>query len=306
MQVQQKLNNGKSIPVLGLGTWKSKSNEVGKAVEYAIIEAGYRHIDCASIYGNEKEIGLALKKVQGKIKREDLFITSKLWNTNHKKENVERSCRKTLKDLNLKYLDLYLMHWGIAFKHGEDLEPIGKDGKVILEKVSIQETWTAMEDLVKKGLVKSIGISNFTVPMMVDLLTYAKIKPVMNQIELHPYNSQKALVQFCKDNGIAVTAYSPLGRHGTINIEGIDLFEEPIVKRLAKKYQKSAPQILLNWAINRGTITIPKTTNPEKISENINIFDFELTKGEIEEISFLNKNQRLVDPSEWWGIPYFK
>lgn len=293
------LNNGLPIPAIGLGTWKSPKEKVGEAVLYAIEHVGYRHIDCASIYGNEKEIGNALLQANKSIKREELFITSKLWNTDHNPENVEDACRQTLADLQLEYLDLYLMHWGIAFAHGDNTEPVDTDGKAITASISIRETWEAMEQLVKKGLVKSIGVANFTTMMLLDLLTYASIKPAMNQIELHPYNTQTELVEFCLDRQILITAYSPLGRADEA------LHHEPIIVSLAKKYQKTPPQILLNFAISRGTIPIPKSTNKERITENFAVFDFALTKQEQSDIATLNKNYRLVNPIGWWGIPYF-
>lgn len=308
MQTNKKLNNGNTIPVLGLGTWRSEKNLVGNAVKFATTKAGYRHIDCAYIYGNEKEIGKAFTEVfkQG-VKRKEIFITSKLWNTSHKSENVEKACRKTLSDLRLDCLDLYLMHWGIAIKPGRGLEPIGRDGKVVTENVSIQETWKAMESLVKKGLVRSIGVANFTTIMLVDLLTYAKIPPAMNQIELHPYNTQVDLVTFCKDKNIAVTAYSPLGRSGVHrdSSKGPKLSDERIVKKIAAKYKKTPSQILINWALSRGTITIPKSVTQERITENFDVFDFELTNSEQSEISSLNRNYRFVNPGDFWGIPYF-
>jgi diketogulonate reductase-like aldo/keto reductase len=305
VQQTRKLNDGNSIPVLGLGTWKSEQNLVGEAVKFALTKAGYKHIDCASIYKNEPEVGQAFKEAFQTVKREDVFITSKLWNTEHHPEDVERAYRKTLSDLNLEYLDLYLMHWGIAFKKsGENLEPLNKDGKIIIDNVAVKDTWQAMEELVKKGLVKSIGVANFTGPMLLDLLSYAKVTPVMDQIELHPYNTQDGLIEFCNYKEIAVTAYSPLGRQGA-DREGPRLFDEKIVESLAQKYKKTKAQVLLNWAVSRGTIAIPKSTTPERIAENIDIFDFELTVDERNDLNSLNKNYRFVNPASWWGVPYF-
>lgn len=301
----KKLSSGYEIPVLGLGTWKSLNGTVAEAVEYALTKSGYTHIDCAPIYRNEKEVGEAFaKSFSSGIKREDIFITSKLWNTDHKAEFVEAACRQTLKDLRLEYLDLYLMHWGIAFQHSHGLEPIGSDGMALTDKVSIQETWQAMEQLVEKGLVKSIGVANFTSIMLVDLLTYAKIKPSMDQVELHPYNTQEGLLKFCEYNNIAVTAYSPLGRQGT-DREGPRIFDEKLVASLAKKYKKTEGQILLRWGLQRDTVVIPKSVHPHFIDENIAVFDFSLTKEEMDNLSALNKNYRFVDPINWWGFPYF-
>lgn len=299
------LNNKKQIPVLGLGTWRSDKKQVAQAVEKAVLQDGYRHIDCASIYGNEKEIGRAFNKIlsSGKVARDQLFVTSKLWNTDHNPNNVEAACRKTLEDLQLEYIDLYLVHWGIAFVHGEDLEPIGKDGLVKTEPIPTKETWQAMEVLVKKGLVKSIGVANFTAPMIVDLLSYAKIKPVMNQIEIHPYNSQEELVNYCHKKDIHVTAYSPLGSSGENKNKPIS---DKVVLGLAKAHGKTAAQILIKWSFQRGIAVIPKSTNLNRIAENINVFDFELSDSEIDKLNRLNKNYRFVDPVEWWGIPYFK
>jgi len=304
MQNSIDLNDGNKIPVIGLGTWKAKPNEVGDAVRFALTEAEYKHIDCALIYGNEQEIGQIFNDVIGNnIKREELFVTGKLWNTYHHPEDVEKGCRKTLTDLKLDYLDMYLMHWGIAFERGDNLRPFGSDG-VRTENVSVQQTWEAMEALIAKGLVKSIGVCNFSTPMLVDLLTYAKIKPVMNQIELHPYNTQEGLVAYCQKNNIGITAYSPLGRPGTI-VDAQRIIDEEIVQKLAQKYHKTPAQILLHWAVSRGTIVIPKSVNPERIKENKDFFDFKMTEEDIAVIGSLNKNHRFINPVKEWKIPYF-
>jgi len=298
------LNNGKKIPALGLGTWKSEPGEVGAAVQTAL-ETGYRHIDCAAIYMNEPEIGEIFSSVfsEGTIKREDVFITSKLWNSDHHPDAVEKACRKTLADLQLEYLDLYLMHWGIAFKPSNAKEPLDENGMIMTEPVSTQETWRAMEQLVEKGLVKSIGVANFTTTMLLDLLTYAKTQPVMNQVEIHPYNAQPELVDFCHKKKIAVTAYSPLGSHGA---EEDRPLMDAVVLSIAKAHKKTPAQILIRWSLQRDLVIIPKSTNRDRIQENFDVFDFELTDPEMQKVNSLNKNHRYVDPAEWWGLSYFR
>ncbi|PIR61883.1 MAG: aldehyde oxidoreductase [Candidatus Pacebacteria bacterium CG10_big_fil_rev_8_21_14_0_10_44_11] len=299
------LNNGKKIPKLGLGTWRSDPGQVAKAVEHALTQQGYRHIDCAAIYGNEPEIGTAFKKVfaSKQIKRSDVFITSKLWNTNHHPDKVEAACSQTLQNLQLEYLDLYLIHWGIAFADTDGSEPVGKDGFEKTQPVSIQQTWQAMEQLVQKGLVKSIGVANFTAPMILDLLSYAKVKPAINQIEIHPYNSQEELIAYCQRNKIQITAYSPLG---SASAGESGPLHDLVITDIAQKHKKTPAQVLIRWSIQRGLSVIPKSTHLQRVAENSQITDFKLTKKNMVQISTLNKNIRFVDPSQWWGVPYFK
>lgn len=194
-----KLNNGRSIPTVGLGTWKSKPGEVASAVKTAI-QAGYRHIDCAAVYGNEKEVGEALKSCIGSaVNREDLFITSKLWNTKHNPSDVRPALMQTLSDLGLDYLDLYLIHWPIALKDGDEPFPKDADGKLIYAYHDPYDTWQAMETLVNDGLVRAIGLSNFNSKQVDDIISKSQIKPAVLQVECHPYLNQAQLIKHCKE-----------------------------------------------------------------------------------------------------------
>ena len=295
------------MPILGLGTWNAPKDKVGLAVKQALLDFGYSHIDCAHVYENEKEVGQVFHEVfsTGQRTREDVFVTSKLWNYDHAKEDVVNSCKKTLTDLQLDYLDLYLMHFGIASPHGLGIEPLDPNGVLITEKISIRETWEAMQELVGMGLVKAIGVSNFTAPMLVDLLTYAEIIPAMNQIELHPYNQQTKLIEFCRQQNIAVTAYSPLGSQTEMNNGKPALLEDEKINEIAAAHGKTPSQILLRWGIQRETVVIPKSTTLEHIKENNEVFDFILSDDEFLKISSLERGLRYVDPYEWWKIPYF-
>uniref|UniRef100_T1JXD3 NADP-dependent oxidoreductase domain-containing protein n=1 Tax=Tetranychus urticae TaxID=32264 RepID=T1JXD3_TETUR len=302
------LSDGNQIPVFGLGTWKSKPGEVKNAVKFALLEAGYRHIDCALVYQNEDEVGQALKEVfgSGSLKREDVFITSKCWNSYHSRAKVTEACKLSLKNLGLDYLDLYLIHFPVGVQEGGSMFPEDAEGKMIRSDVDYLETWKGMEDVHKAGLSKSIGISNFNSEQIKRILDNCEIKPVTNQIEVHPYLTQEPLIDFCLKNGIAVTAYSPLGSPDRpwAKPEDPSLLDDPKIKEIAKKHGKTSAQVLLRYANQRGLIVIPKSVTPTRIAENIDIFDFELAPEEIATINSFNRNWRAVAFNTYAGHPY--
>lgn len=294
-----KLSSGAEMPMIGLGTWKSKPGEVKAAVE-AAIDAGYTHIDCAAIYGNEAEVGEGLKtKLDAGVKRESLFIVSKLWNNAHKKENVRASCQKTLSDLGLEYLDLYLIHWPHAFAPGGPMIPKRDDGTVIYdEETDYVETWAAMEELVQAGLVKSIGVSNFNAAQVHRVLGMCTIKPAMNQVESHPYFDQNKLKEACEKNGVPLTAYCPLGSADNPGRKPTDpvLLQDKVLEGIGAKYGKSTAQVALKWQLQRGVIVIPKSVSPARLAQNIDILDFVLSAEDMAAIADMNRDWRFSEP----------
>lgn len=256
------LNNGVYMPWLGLGVWTmDNGKEVIESVKYAL-SVGYRSIDTASLYANEKGVGIGVK--ESSIKREDVFITSKVWNTEQGYESTLKAFDRSLKELDTDYLDLYLIHWPAAGKY--------------------KETWRALEKLYEEKLVRAIGVSNFMIDHLEDLFTTANVVPAVNQIEFHPYITHKELTNYCEKHLIQIEAYSPLmlGKVGKVKE----------IAELGKKYKKSPAQIVLRWDIQNEIITIPKSSNPKRIKENSEIFDFELTEPEMNLINSLNINSQ--------------
>jgi len=295
--------NGDKIDAIGLGTWKSEPGEVGQAVREAI-KIGYRHIDCAWIYQNEAEIGQAFQEAftAGEVKREELFVTSKLWNSFHAADDVEIAVKETLAALKLDYLDLYLIHWPIAHKPGVIFSE-DASGFASLEEYPIEDTWKAMEALVEKGLVKHIGVSNFNVPKLQKLMKTAEISPEMNQVESHPLLAQNDLVQFCNANQILYTAYSPLGsRDRAPGMKGEaepDMFENQVLKSIASAHGVHPAQILIKWAEGRGTCVIPKSVNPARLKQNLDSAHINLSQDEMKKINDLDSGYRFLDGKFW-------
>ncbi|TQR20324.1 aldo/keto reductase [Psychrobacillus vulpis] len=274
LQSRTKLNNGVEMPWFGLGVFKvEEGQELVNAVKTAILH-GYRSIDTAAIYGNEVGVGQGIRKAmkEADIAREDLFITSKVWNSELGYEKTIAAYEESLTKLGLDYLDLYLIHWPVEGKYNE--------------------AWRALETLYKEGKVKAIGVSNFQIHHLENLMKDAEIKPMVNQVEYHPRLTQKELQMYCKEQSIQLEAWSPL-------MQG-QLLDNVELQEIANKYGKSVAQIILRWDLQNGVITIPKSTKEHRITENANVFDFVLTEEDMKQIDSLNQNHRVgPDPDNF-------
>jgi diketogulonate reductase-like aldo/keto reductase len=308
-----KLATGDRLPFVGLGSWKLPKPRAAEVVVEAI-RAGYRHFDCACDYGNEAEIGdgLSAAMQQGLCCREDLWITSKLWNTYHARPHVRPAVERSLRDLKLDYLDLYLMHFPIALKFVPfDVryppewfhDPAAEQPRMEPATVPISETWGAMEELVAAGLVRNIGVCHFGVSLLRDLLSYAKIRPAVLQTELHPSLTQDKLLRFCQESQIAMIAFSPLGAESYVPIgmaqPAESVLNQLAVREAAQRHSKTPAQIVLRFGVQRGYAIVPKTQRSERLAENLALFEFELSPAEMQAIAALNRGRRFNDPGDF-------
>jgi 2,5-diketo-D-gluconate reductase A len=269
------LNNGRSIPQLGFGVFQIEPKDTAEAVSTAL-QAGYRHIDTAEMYGNEREVGEAVAK--SGLDRSDIFVTSKLSNDAHLPEDARLAFELSLQELGFDYLDLFLIHWPLPTRY---------DGDFV-------STWKALEEFYRDGRARSIGVSNFQPHHLRRLHENTEIPPAVNQIEVHPFLTQDEVRGFCAEHGIAVEAWSPIG-------QGLEL-DDPTIVSIAQRAGKTPAQVILRWHIQRGDIIFPKSVTPSRVKENIDIFDFELADGDVAEISALNKDQRTgPDPDKFAG-----
>lgn len=300
--------NGDQMPLLGLGTWKSAPGEVYQAIREAI-RIGYRHFDCAAIYSNEKEVGQALADAQkaGEVTREELWITSKLWNSAHRKADVLPALHQTLSDLQLPYLDLYLVHWPVVLQPGVGFPKTVEEFDT-LEGVPLHETWGQMEVALEKGLVRHIGVSNFNITRLKEISDGARHLPEMNQCEMHPFLPQQKLVDYCHSQSIHMTAYSPFGSpdRATKSPDEPSLFENQVIREVAQRHQATPAQVLVAWSVARGIGVIPKSVKAARLQQNFDGAHIELSADDMNALKNTGVHYRFINGALWLrtGSPY--
>nr|XP_014093377.1 aldo-keto reductase family 1 member B1-like [Bactrocera oleae] len=303
-----KLRDGYVMPMFGLGTWGAPIIKAEKAVKHAL-KVGYRMIDCAHVYENEEAVGKAINKSIEKciVKREELFIISKLWNTFHEPHLVLSGCQQSLCDLKLSYLNLYIIHWPMGYRAGDDLIPYDACGRVIGSRVDYTETWKAMEELVERRLTRSIGLSNFNKNQIERIWKIAKIKPVVNQVECHPYLNQKRLKAYLKKKGIVLVAYSPLGAPARpwVRKDEPKVLDDNLIKTIAFNTGRTPAQVCIRYQIQRGNPVIPKSVTPSRIESNFDVASFELSDQEMKILDKLDRKLRFVPLSQLSNHPHY-
>lgn len=313
------LASGDKLPTVGLGLWKIPKDQCADTV-FNAIQTGYRLLDSACDYGNEEQTGAGIKRAleAGLCSRADLFVVSKLWNTYHRPEHVKLACQKSLADLGVEYLDLYLVHFPIATKFVPFetryppewfFDPSSPEPRMELDTgVTYQQTWQAMEQLVRDGLVKNIGVCNVGTTMLRQMMSYAEIKPAVLQVEMHPYLTQKNLLRYALQSGMQVMSFSNLASASYVELQMATAEEsviaQPCVQEIATRHGKTPAQVVLRWGVQRGTTIIPKTTKLERLQENFSVLDFELSEADMDTISALNKNRRFNDPGHFCEVAF--
>lgn len=304
------LLDGAKIPAFGLGTWLAEPEVVREAVRVAI-EVGYRHVDTAWIYLNEEAVGLGIADAvsSGVVAREDLWITTKLWNDCHAPEHVRPALERSLGLLGLEYVDLYLIHWPVALRHGK-VRPQGPEDYLSLAQRPLETTWAAMAELPQTGLTRHVGVSNFSASKIATIVDAVGAMPAVNQVEMHPYNQQNELLAAMKQRGIVTTAYAPLGSRGRPSGLRQDdeksLLDDPIVASIAEGHGATAAQVLIAWALGRGTAVIPKSTNADRIAANFEATKLALSPDDMAKLAPLDRGARYIDGTFWCtpGSPY--
>lgn len=308
------LNDGHKMPVIGFGTYTPETytkEQAGEGAKVAI-EVGYRHIDCAFIYGNEVQVGQAIRSkiADGTVKREDIFYTGKLWSTSQTPERVRPNLEHSLKDLQLDYMDLFLIHSPLEFKPGDNPLPKDENGKLIYHNTDIRDTWKAMEACKDAGLVRSIGVSNFNRSQLELILNMPglKYKPVCNQVECHIFLNQSKLLAFCKSQDIVLVGYSVLGSNRVgawFDQNSPEVLKDPVLNTIAKKLNRSPAQVAMRYLLQRGIVVLAKSFTPERIKQNFQVFDFEVSEEDMKTLDGVNQNLRYLGIEAWKDHPKY-